>query len=1156
MLAVWLFAAGMLLATAGSALADVRYVNVNSATPMPPYTTWATAATTIQDAVDAAVASDQILVTNGVYQTGGQVASEAGATTTNRVAVTKVITVQSVNGAGVTLIQGGQVMRCVYLTNGAALVGFTLTNGVGYEAGGGGVWCGSGSAVASDCVLTSNSAYVGGGASGCTLDNCTLTGNSAYAAGGGATLCTLNNCTLSGNLAVSVDGVGGGASLSTLNNCILTSNSASVGGGASGCTLNNCTLTGNSARVGAWRIGGGAWDCTLNNCIAYYNSAPSEDNYLGSILNYSCTTPLPASGIGNLTNAPLFLDQAGGNLRLQSNSPCINAGSNAAAPAGPDLDGNPRIAGGKVDMGAYEFQLLPLNISTIRYVNVNSANPTPPYTNWATAATAIQDAVDAAVAGDQILVTNGVYQTGQRTVSGATNRVAVTKPVTLQSVNGPAATLIQGDQITRCVYLTNGAALMGFTLIGGAAIYGGGVWCESASAILSNCTITANSARQGGGAHGGTLFNCMLNSNSASGGGSPIGGGAHGCILNSCSLSRNSAAWLGGGASESALNNCTLSGNSAALGGGTFDSTLNNCRLTGNSATSEGGGAVVCMLNNCTLTGNSANEGGGAYNSELNNCIVYYNSAPNGDNSYSSRLSYSCTTPLPFYGVGNISAEPQLADLSHLSAGSPCRGAGSAAAATGLDIDGEPWANPPSIGCDEYHSGVVNGPLSVSIRAAYTNVIPGLAINFTAALDGHATANRWDFGDGMVVSNRLYASHSWAVAGEYLAVFKAYNDVNPGGITATVTVHVVPQPVHYVAVSSANPVSPYSSWATAANNIQDAVDAASVAGALVLVTNGVYKTGGRVGSEAEASTNRVAVTKALMVRSINGAVVTVIQGYRDPNSNFGEGGVRCVYLANGAALVGFTLTNGAAEYGGGVWCESASATVSNCVLSGNLAYLGGGATGGTLHNCRLSGNSSTYGGAASGGTLDNCALTANSALDGGGASSCTLNNCELSGNKSSFGGGAVGSTLINCTFSGNLATNGGGGASGCWLTNCIVYNNSAPNGDNYSDESFLSYSCTTPLPTNGIGNLTNAPLFLDQAGGNLRLQSNSPCINAGSNASTPAGPDLDGNPRMAGGTVDIGAYEFQTPQSLISYAWLQQYNLPIDGSADNTDTDG
>jgi hypothetical protein len=89
----------------------------------------------------------------------------------------------------------------------------------------------------------------------------------------------------------------------------------------------------------------------------------------------------------------------------------------------------------------------------------------------------------------------------------------------------------------------------------------------------------------------------------------------------------------------------------------------------------------------------------------------------------------------------------------------------------------------------------------------------------------------------------------------------------------------------------------------------------------------------------------------------------------------------------------------------------------------------------------------------------------------------------------------------------------------------------------------------------GSGNITNAPLFVNRAGGDLRLQPNSPCINAGNNAYVPGPSDLDGSPRIVSGTVDIGAYEFQGSGSVISYAWLRHHGLPTDGSADATDPD-
>jgi parallel beta-helix repeat protein len=167
--------------------------------------------------------------------------------------------------------------------------------------------------------------------------------------------------------------------------------------------------------------------------------------------------------------------------------------------------------------------------AAVRYVNVNSPSRTPPFTNWTTAATNIQDAVNVAVAGDEIVVTNGTYATGARPAIGELNRVAVDKPLTERSVNGPEFTVILGDQAStiRCAYLTNGARLSGFTLTNGAGGTGG-VFCELVTAVLSNCVLTGNSASsEGGGAYIGTLNNSTLTGNSAL-----YGGGAADATLN------------------------------------------------------------------------------------------------------------------------------------------------------------------------------------------------------------------------------------------------------------------------------------------------------------------------------------------------------------------------------------------------------------------------------------------------------------------------------------------------------------------------------------------------------------------------------------------------------------------------------------------------
>lgn len=829
-------------------------------------------------------------------------------------------------------------------------------------------------------------------------------------------------------------------------------------------------------------------------------------------------------------------------------------------------------------------------------VDVNGTNPVPPYADWATAATNIQDAVDAAAPGDQVLVTNGVYQTGARpTDDGRTNRLVVDKPITVQSVNGQAVTLIEGAQLFRCVYLTNAAIISGFTLTNGTSgscycTGGGGVFCASTNEQVLNCLLINNSAGwEGAGVYCGTLSNCTFVGNAALNGG---GGAAYSVVFN-CAFTGNTAGFSGwgGGAYNATLFNCTISGGSAGwYGGGAAGCALNSCVIKNNTARYGGGGAVNSTLNNCTLTGNRFTESGGSgggvgwsYGSgvtEVNNCILYNNVDLYGSpNNYGGggNLNYCCTTPLPA-GPGNFTDDPSFVNYAggdlHLASNSLCINTGGDSYSTSItnDLDGNPRrvGAAVDVGAYEYQS-VLPVPVAPSLQASWNNVVTGYVVAFTGQIGGRPTSSRWEFGDGTIVSNQLpNISHTWALPGNYAVGLRAYNASYPDGLAATVTVQVTAQSAWYVRATNTHPAFPYATWATAATNIQTAVDAAAV-GAMVVVSNGVYQTGGRIVNGSMS--NRVAVTRPMTVQSLNGAGVTLIQGFRAAGPTNGNSNVRCAYLANGAVLAGFTLTNGATrgtgdstleQSGGGVWCQLGSAIISNCVLVGNWATnYGGGVYQGTLNNCSLAGNTAYFGGGAYNAVLNNCIVISNTAVGpgipgynalGGGVYLGKLWNCLLAGNWASQGGGAYNSALTNCTLVGNTGTNYGGGGYSSTLRNCVMYYNISPNGSNYAFGS-ESYCCAAPLAA-GTGNFTNAPLFVDFASGNLRLQSNSPCINTGANSSVAGITDLDGRPRVVGGNVDIGAYELQGAASGEFIGWLQNYGIPTDGSADFSDTDG
>jgi hypothetical protein len=219
---------------ANAVQAATYYVNANNAAPVPPYTSWATAATNIQDAISVTTNGDTVLVTNGVYAFGGHAVT---GTLTNRVALTNAITVQSVNGPFVTTILGAgptngvNAVRCAWLTNGASLAGFTvtwgatLTSGIQDQQSGGGIWCASTSASVRNCVIVSNQAY-------------------QYGSG-------IYQGTISSSLVYTNIGSAGAASYSALNNCTVVSNST----------------------YGVYS------PVAMTNCIVYYNNGFGGNNY-------------------------------------------------------------------------------------------------------------------------------------------------------------------------------------------------------------------------------------------------------------------------------------------------------------------------------------------------------------------------------------------------------------------------------------------------------------------------------------------------------------------------------------------------------------------------------------------------------------------------------------------------------------------------------------------------------------------------------------------------------------------------------------------------------------------------------------------------------------------------------------------------------------
>ena len=218
--------------------------------------------------------------------------------------------------------------------------------------------------------------------------------------------------------------------------------------------------------------------------------------------------------------------------------------------------------------------------------------------------------------------------------------------------------------------------------------------------------------------------------------------------------------------------------------------------------------------------------------------------------------------------------------------------------------------------------------------------------------------------------------------------------------------------------------------------IQAGIDAA-VDGDTVLVADGTY-----IG---EGNKNLDFNGRAITVKSENGSATTIID-CEDSGSGFffhnGEG--------HDSVVSGITIINGQALNGGGISCDSASPTISNCVIQENSATSRGGGI-----YCYLASP-----------IIDNCTIIDNEARQGGGIcifdGSPEIKNCTISGNNDSgiyIYGRTASPHITNCIISANSEDIGGGGGIDCryaspTISHCTINNNTASVGGGgiYFDE--------------------------------------------------------------------------------------------------------
>lgn len=1082
-------------------------------------------------------------------------------------------------GIGKTVLKSANSktsMRILSLANKDAVVeNLTLDGGYLTSGNGAGAYVTAGTL--QDCEIMNCSENHWGGVLGCGV----------YATGADALVL---RCDIHDNFASMGSGIGLClANYAVARNCLIRDNSGTSGNAHYSAfinqygTLENCTVTRNNcwndAALGT-KTGNNNYKQIVTNCVVWGNAGNTPLAASSSVIGEGWTIEGDLRRVTNTTiEDPDFIDYEGGDFRLDAASPCVAAGqgcypfdttattcgvftvTRAVFPGetvvftagafncsgdyiwdfgdgtAPVTTTKPTVTHTYATYGTYDVGLTVGAASCLRpayvrvcprtmYAHNNSSDPVPPYATPKTAAQYIEDALDLAIDGSEIVVLAGTHQ------MRGTTPIKIFKGVTVRGETGVKEDVIveketDADQVFHLNHKL--ARVESLTMDGKKRAHGSGqdknggcVRLEGLGGTVSNCVMRgiayAKWGDRGGGVYmeAGFVTHCVISNNeveaSSGGGGVYMSGGT---VANSL-ITRNrvpGSSYDGGAvkmAGAGTLVNCTIVGNTAG-------------KYPGVVFTSDKAKVINCLFSD-NVSANIEDAAAGVYNNEQFADLFTACAAP-------LKINDTCFT-------GNLGIKSARTDDFHLVVGSVCLGN---AMTDGIDVpatdlDGNPRLDDSGkldIGCYQLTIDGVQVAFAADVNTPTAALAPfDVTYNATVAgADPTTLTYRWDvYGNGsqIVETDKPTLTFRYERYGNFsvkLVVVKGddtYEAVNQVEAASY-------PPVHYVNCNNETPEAPYDTPAKAANDLATAV-AAAYAGAEVVVKSGRYPL-----------TAQVFIDKAVTVRGETGDPEDVVFYRSNRNMNH-----RIFSLNNSKATIASLTAEGGYlsgnnSDGGNVYVGLSGGTVTNCVLRNG--YVGGwDAYGGGL---RIAAN-------AQNALVTHCVITNNGVstgsspgdiTGGGGAyiSSGVLRNSLIAYNyqvasdthDANFGGGVTmdGGLLESCTVAANRARICSGvNAKDGMVRNCVIAGNEStvstdPARKVWSGKDTAFDRCLAPVKINDSCLVQEQP-FVSVATGDFALAAGSDGIDAADPQDWMVGAtDLAGNDRIRGDRPDIGAYE-------------------------------